>query len=122
MKTVKGNAEDITVAAQTSQHLIGSTSPTGEPQYEVEAKPTPAAVSPAPVLITEKAVLFSTAAAVPARPTTRRWWPAAARNLLAAMNYMLLTSRVDSREPRCDCQRHYEFLEYSCMGRAMDRL
>jgi hypothetical protein len=122
MNTVEGNATGVTVAAETSQPDICGTSPIGSPQFELEAKPAPAAVSAAPAIITEEAVLFTTAAAVPVWPTTRHWWPAATHSLIAAMHHMLLTSTVDSREPRQDCRRHYGFLEYSCMARAMDRL
>jgi hypothetical protein len=90
-------------------------------QFEPEAKP-PAAVSPAPVLITEKEVLFSTAAAVPLRPTTTRWWSEATGVVVAAIHRMSLTSRPDGRQPRQDYPRRYEFLERSCMAREMGRL
>jgi hypothetical protein len=112
MNTLESTAAGIAPPAQTSPN----------PQYESEMKPAPAVVRPAPILITEKEVLFSTAAAVPVRPTTTRWWPAATRSFLTAMHEMLLTSWVDSREPRRDFPRRYEFLEYSCMAREMDRL
>lgn len=121
MTTVEGNATGVTVAAQTSQPDICATSRVDKPQLEPTTKPARNPVSPAPVLISEEAVLFNTAAAVPLRRTPRRWWPAATRSVLAAMHHMSLTSWVDNREPHQDCPRRYEFLEYSCMGRAMDR-
>ena len=89
-------------------------------QFEPETKP-PAAVSPAPVLITEKEVLFSTAAAVPL-PTTTRWWPEATGVVVAAMHQMGLASKADGGQPRRDYPKRYEFLERSCMAREMDRL
>ena len=122
MKAVEANAALGTAAARTLQPDICSTSPIGNPQFELEAKPAPAAVSVVPVLITEQQVLFSTAAAVPVRPTRVRWWPKATAAVFAAMHSTLLTSKGDSPEPRQDYPRRYEFLERSCMARAMDRL
>jgi hypothetical protein len=113
MNTLEGNTALATRAATTS--------PISEPRFEPAAKP-PAAVSPAPVLITEKEVLFSTTAAVPLRPTTTRWWPKATGVLLAAMHQTWLASRTDARQPRQDYPKRYEFLERSCMAREMDRL
>ena len=111
MNTLEANAA-LATRATTSQF--------SEPRFEPETKP-PAAVSPAPVLITEKEVLFSTTAAVPLRPTTR-WWSEATGVVVAAMHRMSLTSRADGRQPRQDYPRRYEFLERSCMAREMDRL
>ena len=113
MNTLEGNTALATRAATTS--------PISEPRFEPAAKP-PAAVSPAQVLITEKEVRFSTAAAVPLRPTTTRWWSEATGVVVAAMHRMSLTSRADGRQPRQDYPRRYEFLERSCMAREMDRL
>jgi hypothetical protein len=122
MKPVEANAALGTVAPQTAQPHICSTSPIGNPQLDLWAKPASAAVSAAPVLITEQQVLISTAAAVPLRPTRVRWWPKTTAAVLVAMHRMLLTSAVDSREPHQDHPRRNEFLENSCMAREMDRL
>jgi hypothetical protein len=73
-------------------------------QFELEAEPTRDAASAAPILITEKELVFSTAAAVAVRPT-RRWWPT-----------------TTGRRPRRHYPRRYGFLERSCMAREMDRL
>ena len=113
MNTLEGNAALTTRAATTS--------PTSEPKFEPQAT-VPPAMSAAPVLITEKEVLFGSAVAVPVRPITTRWWSKATGVVLAAMHRMSLTSSVDSQEPRRDYPRHYEFLERACMGREMDRL
>jgi hypothetical protein len=112
MNTFEGNTAVATQA---------TTSPISEPWFEPEAK-QPAAVPAAPVLITEKEVLFSTAAAVPLRPTTTHWWPKLTGVLLTAMHQMWLASTADSGQPRRDYPKRYEFLERSCMGREMDRL
>jgi hypothetical protein len=93
-----------------------TTSPISEPPFEPQAKDA------APVLISEKEVLFSTAAAVPLRPTTTRWWTEATGVVVAAMHRVSLTPRADGRQPRQDYPKRYEFLERSCMAREMDRL
>jgi hypothetical protein len=64
-----------------------------------------------PVLITEQEVAFSTAAAIPAAPTTPRWLRML-RGLFATDSYSHGRSQP----------RRYSFLERSCMARAMDRL
>lgn len=82
------------------------------PLAEVEAKP-------APTLITEEEVVFSTAAAV--RPSSTRWWTRAVR-VLVGPTRMSVTTAADSRPKR----RHYpprlDFLEDSRMAREMLRL
>jgi len=93
-----------------------TTSPISEPPFEPEAKEA------ALVLISEKEVLFSTAAAVPLRPTTTRWWTQATGVVVAAVHRMSLASRADGQQPRRDYPRRYEFLERSCMAREMGRL
>lgn len=65
-------------------------------------------VSPAPILITEKEVVFDTAAAVPARPTKKRGSREATGAVLA--------------QPRQHYPRRYVFLENSCIAREMHRL
>jgi len=121
MNTIQGNGAHITAPALTSQHLR-STAPISKPQPDLAAKPAPAAVSPVPVLITEKQVLFSTAVAVPVRPTASHWWSEVTGVVLAVIHRMQLTSRADGRLPRQYCPKRYAFLEYSCMAREMDRL
>jgi hypothetical protein len=88
----------------------------------VNAEPTLEAAPPALILITEKEVVLSTAAAVPVRPTTMRWWPRATRVVLAAMHRMFLTSTPDHHQPPRHYPRRYGFLERSCLEREMDRL
>ena len=78
--------------------------------------------TPAPVLITLQEVAFSTAAAVPVRPTTLRRWAGTPSVVLTAMRRMLQTSTPDVRVPRGDCPKRYSFLECGCMAREMDRL
>jgi hypothetical protein len=89
----------------------------------LESAPSPsgqAEVPPAPTLITEQEVLFSTAAAVPARPT--RWWTKTTRAVDTAMRAIAATSSTESG-PRT---RHYlprqAYLESSRMEREMHRL
>ena len=70
----------------------------------------------AEVLISEQEVLFSPAAALPARreSITRRFG--------ALMRRMFAASAHASRPPRRDVPKRYEFLESALMGREMDRL
>ena len=75
-----------------------------------------------PVLITVQEVAFSTAAAMPVLPTTRRRWTGAASVVLTSMRKMFLTSKPDARAPRGDYPRRYGFLEQASMSREMDRL
>ena len=80
------------------------------------------AVSRAPTLITEHAVAFATAAAVPVTTPTTRWWMEAIHAVRTAASWMLRTSRADSRPARQDCPRRYVFLDDAQMSREMDRL
>lgn len=121
MNTIQGNGAHVTAPGQSS-HLIGSTSPISRSPFELEAKPAHPVVSPAPILITEKQVLLSTAAAVAVRPTTMRRWRRAIDVVLAVMHGTWMTSRTDSVRPPQYYPKRYAFLEYSCMGREMDRL
>jgi hypothetical protein len=68
------------------------------------------------VLITEQEVLFSTAAALPARRES------ITRRFVALMRRMFAASAHASRPPRRDVPKRYEFLESALMGREMDRL
>jgi hypothetical protein len=94
-------------------------SPAGAPYL-----PIPRPTSPAPpdqaasteVLITQQEVLFSTAAAVPARRES------AVRRFVASLSRIWAVSAPESRPRRRDYPRRYEFLERSLMGREMDRL
>jgi hypothetical protein len=76
------------------------------------------------VLITEQEVLFSTAAALPARreSITRRCVESITRRCVALMRRMFAASAHASRPPRRDVRKRYEFLESALMGREMDRL
>jgi len=121
MNTLQGNGAHVTAPALTSQHLCSTAAISG-PRLELAAKPAPAAVSPVPVLVTEKQVLFSTAVAVPVRPRAIHWWSEVTGVALAAIHRMQLTSRADGRQPRQYCPKRYAFLEDSCMAREMDRL
>jgi hypothetical protein len=72
------------------------------------------------VLITEREVLFSTAAALPARRAS------ISRRFVALMRRMFAVSAYTSRPPRRDVPKRYEFLERALkralLGREMDRL
>ena len=73
--------------------------------------PTVEAVSPEPILISEKEVAFGTTAAL--MPTTIRRW----RRPIAA-----LIASVRPVPQRQHHPRRYAYLEYSCLAREMDRL
>jgi hypothetical protein len=79
-------------------------------------------VSPAPVLISEHEVVFGTAVARRARPTTRRRWFAATNVLLASVQRSLALPRHEGRPVRHEYPRHYTFLENACMAREMGHL
>lgn len=87
-------------------------------------QPTPQAPSAAPsieassteVLITEQEVLFSTAAALPARRQNF------SRRFVASIGRMFAVSAHTSRPRQGDYPKRYEFLERSLMAREMDRL
>jgi hypothetical protein len=76
-------------------------------------------VEPQQTLITERQVLFSSAAAL-SSPTRRRTRGA---NLFAAIRGMFVASSEKPRRERSrDVPRRYSFLENSLMAREMDRL
>ena len=79
-------------------------------------------VSPAPVLISESEVALGSAAALRARPATRRRWFEAINVLRAAMQRSLTASTQEGRPVRRDYPKRYAFLENACMAREMDRL
>jgi hypothetical protein len=87
-----------------------------------EAKAAPEAMPPAPITITEQEVLFSTAAAVPVRSRTIRWWSKVTGVALAAVHRTFLTSTPDGVKPRRHYPQRYEFLESARLAREMDRL
>jgi hypothetical protein len=83
------------------------------PRVEVE-------VSPAPTLITEQQVVFSTKAAAAARHT--RWWTGAFSIIAVATRRIFVSSRTDSRPTRRDYPPRHSYLEYSRMEREMHKL
>ena len=79
---------------------------------------TPAAAQshPAPVLITEQQVAFSTAAAASVAANRRRWLDTA---VLTGLVHIL----AELRDPRPHCpHREPSYMESARMSRAMDRL
>ena len=119
--TLTNNQRDITTATQTPTRLNRTklTPPeSAEGQDVVEGVKTAgqAAVSEAPVLITEREVIFSTAAAVPLPPKT-------ARRSIALLRRLFMTSAPHQRPAQ---RRHYPpkrsgFLEQAAMAREMRR-
>jgi hypothetical protein len=74
-------------------------------------------VTQTPVLITEREVVFSTAAAVPVRPAKTR------RGLIAVLRGILVNPTANAEKPR----RHYpprrnSLMEHTAMAREMHRL
>jgi hypothetical protein len=94
------------------------------PQGDVVLEPTPPVFDvdarPAPTLITEHEVAFSTAAAL--RAPARRRWTDVARSAAAALGGLFVASSAEPKPKR----RHYPpraaYLEDSRMDREMDRL
>jgi hypothetical protein len=80
-------------------------------------------VSPTAVLITEQEVVLGTAAALQARPATRRRrWIEATSAFLAAVEHALVSPTEDARPKRHDYPKHYSWLENAAMAREMHRL
>ena len=79
-------------------------------------------VSPAPVLISQQEVVFGTAVALRARPTTRRRWFEAINVLRTGVRRSPAPATQKGRPVRRDYPKRYTFLENACMARAMDRL
>jgi hypothetical protein len=121
MNTLAGNAAAGAPTATLQQHTC-STSPIGEQQLKVTVYPAPEAVFPPPILITDQQVAVSTAVTMPLRPRTVHWRSEAAGVAVAVVHRMLVRSTSDGRQLHEYCSRRYEFLERSCMARAMDRL
>jgi hypothetical protein len=122
MKRTEGNAQLVTAGTATLPHHTHITSSSGKFEVESTTEPTLDAVSPPPILITEQEILFSTAAAVPVRPTRMRPWRQTIHDVRAAMQRLFLTSTADSSEPHPHYPKHYEFLDKALMAREMDRL
>jgi transcriptional regulator with XRE-family HTH domain len=122
MNRVQGSAAVLTAAATIEQHHTRSTSPTGTSLFELAAQTTPEARTRPPILITEKEVLLSTAAAVSLRPTTIRWWTKATGAVLAAVHPIVLMSSAEAAPLRRDCPSRLGYLEPALMAREMDRL
>lgn len=110
----------ITPAATVQQHIF-STSPI-ERQLKATVHPVLEVMSPAPIPITGEQVVSSTAVTMPLRPKTIHWRSEAAGAAVAVVHRMFVRSTPDRRQPHEYCSRRYEFLERSCMARAMDRL
>jgi hypothetical protein len=79
-------------------------------------------VTPAPVLIAEQEVALGTAAALRARPKSRRGWIDATRVLLVTVRRAQAPSTHDGSMTRRDYPKRYAFLEDACLACAMDRL
>jgi hypothetical protein len=120
MNTLAGNAAAGAPTATLQQHAC-STSPIGEQQLEVTVHPALEAVFPAP-LLTGQQVAVSTAVTMALRPKTVHWRSEAAGVAVAVVHRMFVRTTSNGRQPHEYCSRRYEFLERSCMARAMDRL
>jgi hypothetical protein len=77
-------------------------------------------VSPAPTLITEQEVVFSTKAAAAAPHT--RWWTGAVSIVAVAARRIFVSSQTDSRPTRRQYPPRPSYLEHSRMEREMHRL
>ncbi len=113
-------SESSTATAEIP-YVIPNVDHTTQEEVVVESAPrAKAQLPPAPILITEHEVLFSTAAATGLRPTRR--WTDAVRIVSAATRRIFVTAPTDSRPKR----RHYppraSYLEDSRMAREMHRL
>lgn len=95
---------------------------TVRPTFEPAAEPTPVPVVPATggtTLITEKQVLFSTAAAVALPRVRPSRWAMAIKSVSSAMSALFTDSRPPAQ--RYQARRH-AYLENALMSREMDRL
>jgi hypothetical protein len=81
---------------------------------DVEPTSVKGGVSPAPVLITEQEVVFSTAAALSSRPASK------SRRLIDAMRGAVAALRLPP--PKQHLPQSNRYLEHSRMAREMDRL
>jgi len=96
------------------------TAPSGAPREPAGQHAQVGEPARTPVLITERQVLFATAAAVPLQPAkTGRSWIAGVRGFLAAP---FVTSSNEARSNRRHYSARNEYLEDSRMAREMVRL
>src|SRR5262245_6610519 len=84
--------------------------------------PSPRVGVSAPVLFTEQAVAFGTAAALSVRPAKTRRWAVATAVALTALHRTVLTLTPEKRAPQRYYWRRYDFLENAAMAREMERL
>ena len=77
---------------------------------------------PAPILITERAVAFATAAGLPVRFANARWWMRAIHAVSTTVAGTVQMSTAESGPVRRDFPRRYAFLESALMSREIDRL
>jgi hypothetical protein len=114
-------SEASTTTAQTP-HVVQNVDPTPQEKVLVESAPprAEAQLPPAPILITENEVVFSTAAATAVRPTRR--WIEAVRIVAAATRPIFVTAPADSRPKRRHHPARASCLEHSRMEREMHRL
>lgn len=113
-------SEPSTATAETP-YVVQNVDHTPQEEVVVESAPrAEAQLPPAPILITEHEVVFSTAAATALRPTRR--WIEAVRIVTVATRRIFVRAPADPRPKR----RHYparaSFLEDSRMEREMHRL
>jgi hypothetical protein len=113
-------SEPSTATAQTPL-VVQNVDHTLQEEVVVEsAAPRAAQLPPAPILITEHEVVFSTAAATALRPTRR--WIEAVRIVAAATRRIFVTAPADPRPKRRRYPARASFLEHSRMEREMHRL
>lgn len=94
--------------------------PQEEVVVESAAPRAEAQLPPAPILITEHEVVFSTAAATAVRPTRR--WIEAVRIVAVATRRIFVRAPADSRPKRRRYPARASYLEDSRMEREMHRL
>jgi hypothetical protein len=109
--------------ARETNEMLYSRTPSAS-TADARQVPIPRPTSPAPadeaasteVLITEHEVLFSTAAAMPARRES------ISRRFVASLRRIFSVSAQSSRPQRGDYPNRYEFLERALMAREMDTI
>src|SRR5271168_5098528 len=93
-------SESSTANAET-RRVAQKVDDTPQKEVDVQSPRVGAPAPPAPILITEQQVVFSTAAATAARPNRR--WKKAVRAVAAATRWIFVAAPADSRPER----RHY---------------
>ena len=96
------------------QEILNLGAPGAEPSTQVGGSAT--------ILITEREVAFSTAAALPVRPAKTRQRAAPTAGVLAALHRVVSRLTPEERAPRRHYSNHYDFVEDAAMARAMQRL